>query len=135
MIVCDNMPEKKLINTIPLENDLCIKIYDGSKKIAADRWQIVVTARIRIAMDQVQFTRVDSEKKSEIIQLIGDQVVYEKKMIRNFVDQKIKEETITTLCESFLQNTGDYLSHHLFAERFVLKTYADSLENRKWVSN
>lgn len=129
------MPEEKLINTIPLENDLCIKIYDGSKKIAADRWQIVVTARIRIAMDQVQFTRVDSEKKSEIIQLIGDQVVYEKKMIRNFVDQKIKEETITALCESFLQNTGDYFSHHLFAERFVLKTYADSLENRKWVSN
>ena len=91
------MPEEKLINTIPLENDLCIKIYDGSKKIAADRWQIVVTARIRIAMDQVQFTRVDSEKKSEIIQLIGDQVVYEKKMIRNFVDQKIKEETKATI--------------------------------------
>jgi hypothetical protein len=51
------------------------------------------------------------------------------------VAEKQKEEAITALCESFLQNTRPYLSHRQFAERFILKTYADSLEKRKWVNS
>jgi len=129
------MTEEKLIITIPLENDLSISIFDGSKKIAADTWQVILTARIRIETDQVHFTRMDPKKRSKIIQLVGEQINYENKLIRNFVEEKQKEETVTALYESFLQNTRPYLSHRLFAERFVLKAYADSLEKRKWVNN
>ena len=129
------MTEEKLISTFSLENDLLISFYDGSKKIAGDRWQVNLTARIQILTDQVQFTRMDSEKRSEIIQEVGEQINYEKKLIRNFVADKQKEETVTALHESFLQITRPYFSHRQFAERFVLKTYADSLEKRKWVNS
>ena len=129
------MTEEKLISTISLENDLLISFYDGSKKIAGDRWQVNLTARIQILTDQVQFTRMDPEKRSEIIQAVGEQINYEKKLIRNFVAEKQKEEIVTALCESFLQITRPYFSHRQFAERFVLKTYADSLEKRKWVNS
>jgi hypothetical protein len=127
------MTEEKLISTISLENDLIISFYDGSKKIAGDRWQVNLTARIQILTDQVQFTRVDPEKRSEIIETVGEQIHYEKKLIRNFVAEKQKEETVTALWKSFLQITRPYFSHRQFAERFVLKTYADSLEKSKWV--
>jgi hypothetical protein len=129
------MTEKNLLNTIYLENGLLISFYDGSKKIAGDRWQVIVTARIEIVMDQVQFTRMDTEKKIEIIQVVGEHIYYEKKLIRNFIGEKQKEETVTALYESFLQITKPYFSHSQFAERFVLKTYADSLEKRKWVNS
>lgn len=129
------MTEEKLISTVNLENDLTISFYDESKKIAGDRWQVNLTARIRIVTDQVQFARMNSEKKSEILQVVGEQINYEKKLIRNFVGEEQKEEVITSLCESFLQNTRPYLSHRQFAERFVLKTYADSLEKSKWVNH
>jgi hypothetical protein len=129
------MIEEKLINTISLENDLLISFYDGSKKIAGDRWQVNLTARIEILTDQVQFTRMDPEKRSEILQVVGEKINYEKQLIRNFVADKQKEETVTALCESFLQNTKPYFSHRQFAERFVLKTYADSLKKRKWVNS
>jgi hypothetical protein len=129
------MTEGKLIITISLENDLFISFYDGSKKIAGDRWQVNLTARIQILTDQVQFTRVDSEKKSEIIKEVGEQINYEKKLIRNFIADNQKEETVTALWKSFLQNNRPYFSHRQFAERFMLKTYADSLEKRKRVNS
>jgi hypothetical protein len=135
LVVIVIMTEEKLINTIYLENDLILSFCDGSKKIAGDRWQVNVTARIQILMDQVQFTRLDSKKRSEIIKEIGKKINYEKKLIRNFVAEKQKEETVTALCESFLQIARPYLSQGQFAERFVLKTYADSLEKRKWVNS
>jgi hypothetical protein len=124
------MSEENLINTIYLENDLSISFYDESKKIAGDRWQVILTARIQILTDQVHFTRMDPEKRSEIIQVVGEQINYEKKLIRNFVGDKQKEETVKALYESFLQNTRPYFSHRQFAERFVIKNYADSLEKR-----
>jgi len=129
------MTDEKLISTISLENGLSISIYDGSKKIAGDRWQVNLTARIQILTDQVQFTRVDPEKRSEIIKEIGEKIYYEKKLIRNFVAENKKEETVTALWKSFLQITRPYFSSRQFAERFVLKTYADSLEKRKWVNS
>jgi hypothetical protein len=129
------MTDEKLISSIPLENDLLISFYDESKKIIGDRWQVVVIARIQIVTDQVHFTRMDPEKRSEIIQIIGEKINYEKKLIRNFVGDKQKEGIITDMFESFLQITRPYLSHRQFAERFVFKTYADSLEKRKRVNS
>jgi hypothetical protein len=129
------MTEEKLINTISLENDLLISFYDRSKKIAGDRWQVNLMARIQIMTNQVQITRVNPEKRSEIMQVVGEQINYEKKLIRNFVAEDKKEETVTALWKSFLQITRPYFSHRQFAERFLLKTYADSLEKRKWVNS
>ena len=129
------MTEEKLIRTFSLENELLISFYDESKKIAGDRWQVTVTARIQIVTDQVQFTRMDPEKRTGIIQVVGEQINYEKKLIRNFIGEKQKEEVVTALYKSFLQITRPYFSHRQFAERFVLKTYADSLEKRKWVNS
>jgi hypothetical protein len=129
------MTETNLIKSISLENDLIISFYDESRKIAGDRWQVTVNAKIQILTAQVQFTRMDTKKKTEIIQEIGEQIYYEKKLIRNFVEEKQKEETITALYESFLQITRPYFSCRQFAERFVIKTYADSLEKRKWVNS
>ena len=129
------MTEEKLIDTICLENDLIVSFYDESKKIAGDRWQVTLTARIQIVTAQVHFTQMDKEKRFEIIQEVGEQIYYEKKLIRNFVGEKQKEEIITALYESFLQITRPYFSHSQFAERFILKTYADSLEKRKWVNS
>jgi hypothetical protein len=129
------MTENKLIYTVPLENNLLISFYDESIKIAGDRWQVKLIARIQILTAQVEITRVDPEKRSEIMQAVGEKIIYEKKLIRNFVGEKQKEETLTALYESFLQITRPYYSHRQFAERFVLKTYADSLEKRKWVNS
>jgi len=129
------MTDEKLISTISLENGLSISFYDESKKIAGDRWQVNLTARIQILTDQVQFTRVDPEKRPEILQSVGEEIYYEKKLIRNFVAEKQKEEIVTALWNSFLQITRPYFSHRQFAERFLLKTYADSLEKRKWVNS
>lgn len=129
------MAEEKLIDTINLENDLIVLFYDDSKKIIGDRWQVTVTARIQIVTAHVHFYQMDKEKRFEIIQEVGEQIYYEKKLTRNFVGEKQKEEIIKALYESFLQISRPYLSHSQFAEKFIIKTYADSLEKRRWVNS
>jgi hypothetical protein len=123
------------IITIYLKNGLTLSIYDESIKIAGDRWQVNLIVRIQIVTNQIQFSRLVFEKRPEVIQTIGEQISYEKKLIRNFVANNEKEEIISGLCASFLNNTKSYLSHQQFAERFALKCYADSLEKRKWVNS
>lgn len=127
--------EKKRIRTFFLENNLTLSFYDESRKITADRWQVNLIATIQILTAQVQFTQIDTKKRNEIIQAVGEQINYEKKLIRNFVADHEKEEIVLAVCESFLQNTKSYFSHQQFAERFTLKCYADSLENRNWVNS
>jgi len=127
--------EKKIIRTFFLENNLVLSFYDESRKITVDRWQVNLIATIQILTAQVQFTQIDTKKRNEIIQAVGEQINYEKKLIRNFVADHEKEEIVSAVCESFLQNTKSYFSHQQFAERFTLKCYADSLEKRNWVNS
>lgn len=124
------MTEEKLLSTFSLENGLAISFYDGSKKIAGDRWQVNLTARIQILTAQVHFAGMDSEKRSEILQGVGEKIYYEKKLIRNFVADKDKELIIKSLCESFLKINRPYFSKNQFPERFILKTYSESVEKR-----
>ncbi len=134
MVVILEMAEKKLIRTIYLENDLLLSLYDESRKIAGDRWQVNLMVTIQILTAHVKFTQIDKINRDEIIQTVGEQINYEKKLIRNFVADHEKEEIVSAMCDSFLQNIKPYLSHQQFAERFVIKCYADSLEKRKWVN-
>ncbi len=127
--------DKKIIRTIFLENNLVLFFYDESRKISEDRWQVNLIATIQILTAQVQFSQIDAKKRNEIIKAVGEQINYEKKLTRNFVADHEKEEIVLAVCESFLQNTKPYLSHQQFAERFVLKCYADSLEKRNWVNS
>ena len=134
MVVILETTEKKINRTIFLENNLILSFYDESRKITEDRWQVKLIATIQILTAQVHFAQVDIKKRNEIIQAVGEQINYEKKLIRNFVADHEKEEIVSAMCDSFLQNIKPYLSHQQFAERFVIKCYADSLEKRKWVN-
>ena len=40
--------DEKLIKTVELKNGLKLDVLDGSRKIAGDRWQVVLKIRINI---------------------------------------------------------------------------------------
>jgi len=119
--------EEKSVKIMELENGLVLKISDASKKIAGDRWQVSFIARIEIFTDNVL-----SEKNSslnvtadEIKEKLGNMVVFEKKEVRNFIDEKNKEEVFENLCLSFLASSLSYLSRADFSGKFILKKYKE----------
>ncbi len=112
--------------TVSLSNGLELQIVDASKKIASDRWRIAVVIRMEIPLE----TLSDNPDLDEIRRELGESVVFEKKIERNFVDAKEKEALIETLSDSYLSSTQSYLSSHAFPERFVRRQYKSALAMR-----
>ncbi len=127
--------EERLIKTIGLKNGLTGSLFDGSRKIAGDRWFVSVILRIDIPVNEetVNEKSVNAPVK-EVAEILGNPVVFEKKMDRNFIDEQKKDEIVNGLVESLITGLSSYLSHEKFAEKFVAKSYKAAAERRKWYS-
>ncbi len=116
---------EKLVKEISLENGLVLKLYDGSKKVAGDRWQVSLIARTEITVTGLLTN--DDERSSadidEIEKALGERVTFEQKRERNFIDETRKDEMFEELCASLSDSSLSYLSHPDFPKRFVIKEY------------
>jgi len=116
---------EKLVKEITLENGLALKLYDGSKKVAGDRWQVSLIARTEITVTGLLTN--DDERSSadidEIEKALGERVTFEQKRERNFIDEARKDEMFEELCASLSDSSLSYLSHPDFPKRFVIKEY------------
>ncbi|MEW6258823.1 MAG: hypothetical protein AB1547_02855 [Thermodesulfobacteriota bacterium] len=119
------------IQTISLENGLILQLMDLSRRVAGDRWNVRIKATIGIRVEDV-LIRIDQQhRKEEIENVLGKEVVFEKEMIRNFIDEREKQTVVDQLCRSFLENAMTYLSRQHFAERFLFKQYRETLERKR----
>ena len=128
------MMEEELIKRIELTNGQTLKLYDASRKIAGDRWQILLIARIEIPVESSLFDKVDLAviDMEEVRNAFGEKIVFEKRRERNFIDQKKKDEVLEDLMNSFLSITTSYLSNKKFPRNFILNEYKKYKENASW---
>lgn len=124
----------QLIKTIDLENGMKLNIFDGSRKLAGDRWLVTMIARIEIPVSEVliQDRQQSKESVDEIIKVLGEKVLFEQKRERIFVNETEKEITFEEVCDIFLNSTLTYLSNKKFPQRYVLKKYREESEKDSW---
>jgi len=127
--------EARLMETIGLENGLTLELYDASRKIAGDRYRVVLTAKIPVpvasaASDPEGFHR--NADPEPLFQALGRTVIFEKSMERHFIDAKEKEACLNALKVSFLSSAREYLSRAAFGPRFVLKAYRERMAKKEW---
>ncbi len=126
--------EDKLIKTVDLKNGLRLEVVDNSRRIAGDRWQVVMTVSVNIPVRML--AAVDGEQSDlnieEVISLIGENVRFEQKKERNFIDENRKDAVFNGLIDSFLFNSIDYVSNPDFPKRYILRQYKDQLKRRTW---
>ena len=121
-----------LIKKIKLENGLNLEFYDSSKKIAGDRWQVKLTVRVEIPVnDYLQNIEVEMNV-DDVKKILGKSIYYEKNMVRNFIDNKEKEKLLKGFCDSFLKSTLSYLSEPNFPKRFIVKNYNEYKSRKGW---
>lgn len=121
----ENQMEETLMAKIDLENDLTLKLYDASRQIAGDRWQIVMYARIRIALDSLpRLTEICGAAQAESIRnALGPIAMFEKKRERNFIADDQKKIVLKNMQKLFLDVAAPYLSNPRFAYNYVCRTY------------
>lgn len=123
-----------LIKTIDLENGLQLNIFDGSRKLAGDRWLVTMIASIEIPVSEVlmQGGKQSKESVEEIIKVLGEKVLFEQTRDRIFVDEKEKEIIFKQVSDFFVNSTLTYLSTKEFPRRYVLKKFREESEKDLW---
>ena len=122
------------LKRIDLSNGLTLELYDCSRVVAGDRWHVCLAARIAIPLGDMPAPedRKTWPGRDELAGLLGDPVVFEQRLERNFIDSGDKNRLLQELCDSFSGSVTGYVSHPQFAARYVLKEYRRQLARRHW---
>ena len=110
-----------------LKNGLTMVLVDNSKKIAADRWYIHIRVEIRIPVQKKWFAKdpIDDGRYQEILDTLGEEVVFSQKKERNFISEEAKDQIVKDICDRALQTGLTYCASDTFAARTILKAFRD----------
>ncbi|RKX20377.1 MAG: hypothetical protein DRP51_05810 [Candidatus Zixiibacteriota bacterium] len=113
------------IKKIALKNGLTLEFIDNSRKIAGDRYVVVLKTRIEVPVSNSWFSERDASIPSieDITKKVGDTVFFEQKKERNFVDENEKEAVLNNIIEVAEDFGIRYLGHPDFPKKLILKKY------------
>jgi len=124
------------IKKLDLENGTTLEILDGSRIQAGDRYLVRVIFRLTIPVnDQVMSNGKTPVEMEDVIKMIGNPVVFEKRIERNFIDRTNKTSLIDRIVNDFLNETLKYICNPVFTRNYVFKLYSEAVKRSAWYSN
>jgi len=119
--------DETLIKKTDLNNGLTLEFIDVSRKIAGDRYQVVLKTRMTVPVEEKWFPENDPALPilADIIEKVGPAVDFEQKKERNFVDEKEKAAVFTDILAVAEDYGVRYLGHPDFPRKLALKRYHD----------
>ena len=117
----------ELFETIHLPNGLVLKIYDLSRRIAADTVKVEVSFQVKVHVQESFFASADDYLK--LTKLFGEELTYEHKLERSFVSDAEEASVRTELLETFKKTSLHYLSSPNFARKMTLSVLRDIKQN------
>ena len=132
----DAAGEMRGIETEMLDDGIRLEVFDGSRPLVGDRWQVAAVVRLVIPVDAVLAAGASDEPDpSEISALTGDPVVFEKRLERTFVSADQKKEILQEMVRGYLDGARAYLSRPAFARNYILKRYAEAVRKARWYAD
>lgn len=124
--------EEKPIHKITLDNGLTLELYDHSRPVAGDRWQVSFVARLEVELKREFFEGPCTPDVSfeDIREAVGDKAHYHHEKTRNFIAETEKDEVFKGLKERFLDANLVYLSSPDFPLKLILRQYQKHLRQR-----
>ena len=122
----------QLKSRIPLDNGLTLEIWDRSRPVAGDRWQVIMKARITIPVRENLLGPAERHLIDQIRAALGPEVLFCHQKVRNFIAVDQVQEIFEGLKARFLESTQTYLGHQDFPGKFILKKFAEYQEKQVW---
>ncbi|MCF8112853.1 MAG: hypothetical protein K9K21_03250 [Desulfotignum sp.] len=122
---------RALIRKIALNTGQTLVISDLSRKISADACVVIMQAamEIRVEPDLFENEPLSGITFEQIRDTLGETVIYEYRLERNFIMDHEKETVLASLVDTFMKNTGRYISKPGFAPKLVLKEYRNRTQS------
>jgi hypothetical protein len=114
--------EERLIETFDLGNNTVLQLIDASRKLVGDRYLVTLVSRINISIKENLLCDVsDCPCIDDIVNELGEILIYERKEERIFVDEREKDSVLSDLLSQFKDNVLKYYRHPDFVRQFILK--------------
>jgi hypothetical protein len=126
------MSREKLVGRRRLANGLHLELWDRSRPVAGDRWQVVLEARMAVPVDKATLPPELFAKADAVQAALGPKVVFSRRDERNFIAAGDLPEILKEMETRLLALVPDYLGHPDFAPRFIRLKYAEHQEKQSW---
>lgn len=126
------MNSDRLLWRQTLSNGLELEILDHSRPMAGDRWLVRLEVRVAIPVGDHTLPPELKERRQEVVEALGTEVVFRKEDVRHFIDQREVPELREKMQARLLKGLVSYLGHPDFAGRYLRKKFADYEERRRW---
>jgi hypothetical protein len=117
----------KLIEEINLANGLKLKIFDLSRPVAADTFKVEISFQTKIDLKESYFAA--PQDYAQVKNIMGDELTYERKMVRSFVYDKDQDSVREDLINTFKKNSLNYLASVNFPQKLALSILKDIKNN------
>ncbi len=117
----------KLLEEIKLANGLKLKIFDLSRPIAADTLKVEISFQTKIDLKESYFAA--PQDYAQVKNIMGDELTYERKMVRSFVYDKDQDSVREDLISTFKKNSLNYLASVNFPQKLALSMLKDIKNN------
>ena len=123
-----------LLETHPLANGTTLRLYDVSRRQGADRWIVVLEARLEIPVTHAVLAPdpMNAVSLETLRQVLGSPVVYISRKERVFVDGDDKNRLLQAFRDDYHKTALPYLAHPAFPARYILKQYQETCRRRAW---
>ena len=126
------MNPEKLLSRHTLNSGLALEFWDLSRPLVGDRWQVVVEARVAIAVTADTLPVELRPQLAQVVAALGEKVVFTKQEMRQFVASGEVAEILQVIEDQLLTSLRGYLGHPDFAARFIRKKYTDQQKPTGW---
>ena len=126
------MVTKTLLLRQSLPNGLTLEVYNLSRPMAGDRWQVVLEVRVSIPVSEAVLPADLKGRAPEVIEALGPEVTFSQQEIHHFIDAREVSALLAEMQERLLDGLTAYLSHPDFAGRYLKKKFAEHQERERW---
>jgi hypothetical protein len=129
------MNREKLHSSHPLDNGLTLEFWDLSRPMIGDRWIITLEIRLTIPIAAAILPPDLQDQQADMVQALGSEIVFSQRDVRNFIDAKEFDATVTEMVTRLLTLAPKYFGHPEFAGRLIRKRLAEYQEKQRWSRN
>ncbi len=126
--------EPVMFETVELPNGLKVEFYDYSRKLAGDRWLVGLLVKIPMRVTRQDFNGFGDPDDlfEKFINQNGEEICFELKKERNFIDEREKDEVVSKLLSNLKNHALSYMGHKYFSSGFKKKKIKEFQERLTW---
>lgn len=125
------MVMEKLLLRQTLPNGLILAIYDRSRPMAGDRWQVTLELRLSIPVSRDTLPPDLVERAQEVREALGPEIFFVQQEVRHFIDNREMPALLAEMQARLLEGLEGYLGHPDFAGRYLRKKFMEHQERER----